>query len=57
MLICSILKDEKNDPALSVRNIVKAIRALAGYLNIHDRVRIAELMRDVADEVEQRCKA
>ncbi|MGY2905238.1 hypothetical protein [Bradyrhizobium sp. URHC0002] len=52
MLSISILKDKKNDPALAVRNIIKFATDLAKQLNTHDRYRIAETMRDWADELE-----
>jgi hypothetical protein len=53
-LICSIIEDNKNDPALAVCSLIKVGRVMSDYLNETDCYRIAETMRDVADQVEHR---
>lgn len=53
LLICSIL-ERGNDPVSPIIEIVKAVRVLAQYLDIKDRILIAERLRDAADECEHR---
>ena len=52
LLICSIVEDRKNDPAVAVYNIVKATSVIAQYLNETERFVVAERIRDVADDLE-----
>jgi hypothetical protein len=47
--MCSVLQDDKHDPAQAIRSMIKVTRVMANYLNTDDRYRIAETMRDAAD--------
>jgi uncharacterized tellurite resistance protein B-like protein len=49
LLICSIVEDRN---AVAVCDLVKATSVIARHLAVTERFEVAELMRDVADDLE-----
>ena len=48
LLMCSIIEQSKHDPVKPVLDMMRATGVMAKYLNIHDRVVVANAFRDCA---------
>jgi hypothetical protein len=54
LLVCSIIDKNKHNPVAPVLAIVDLTNVMASYLNSHDRVRVANALRDCADLLEHK---
>jgi hypothetical protein len=53
-LICALVERRKPEPLRALVSMSAAITAMARYLAKDDRIALAEILRDSADEVERR---